>query len=111
MKTFIQPGDIVTMTAPAAKSSGDGVLVGSLFGVAVADAANCAALQIKTGGVATLTRDSADTFAVGDRVYWEDGSSFVTITATSNKLIGVAMEAKSAAAGNIQVRLNGSFTQ
>jgi predicted RecA/RadA family phage recombinase len=38
MRNFIQNGDIITVAAPAAVASGDGVLVGTLFGIAVDDA-------------------------------------------------------------------------
>ena len=39
MKNYVQPGDLITFTAAAAASSGDGVLVNSLFGIASGDAA------------------------------------------------------------------------
>ena len=39
-KNFIQDGRLLTVTAPAAVSSGDMVKVGSVFGVAQNDAAN-----------------------------------------------------------------------
>ena len=38
MKNYVQPGNVVTLIAPANVKSGDGVLVGSLFGVAAYDA-------------------------------------------------------------------------
>lgn len=34
MKNYVQRGDVITATAPANVTSGDGVLVGLLFGVA-----------------------------------------------------------------------------
>ena len=39
MKNFIQPGDSLTVSAPYAVTSGQGVLVGALFGIAAYDAA------------------------------------------------------------------------
>lgn len=40
MKTFIQNGDVITVTAPTGGvASGDGVIVGSLFGIAAFTAA------------------------------------------------------------------------
>ena len=39
MKNFVQPGNTITLTAPYAVASGDGLLVGSIFGVASGSAA------------------------------------------------------------------------
>jgi predicted RecA/RadA family phage recombinase len=39
MKTYVQPGKTITLTAPYAVTSGDGLLVGSIFGVAAGTAA------------------------------------------------------------------------
>lgn len=39
MKNYVQPGESITLTAAAAASSGEGVLVNSLFGIASGDAA------------------------------------------------------------------------
>jgi predicted RecA/RadA family phage recombinase len=38
MRNFVQMGDVVTVTSPATVSSGNGVLIGTLFGVAATDA-------------------------------------------------------------------------
>ena len=38
MKNFIQKGNNITLTAPYNVTSGDGLLVGSAFGVATGDA-------------------------------------------------------------------------
>jgi len=34
MKNYVQPGNTITLTAPYAVASGDGLLVGAIFGVA-----------------------------------------------------------------------------
>ena len=39
MKNFVQPGNTITLTAPYAVASGDGLLVGSIFGIAAGAAA------------------------------------------------------------------------
>ena len=38
MKNYVQPGNTITLTAPYDVASGDGLLVGSVFGVAAGDA-------------------------------------------------------------------------
>ena len=60
MKNFIQPGDTLTLTAPAALSSGDGFQVGSIFAVACADAESGASVEGATKGVFDLTKTSAE---------------------------------------------------
>ncbi len=87
---YIQEGRILTVLAPAAVSSGDGVQVGQIFGVAQRDAANGAEVEIDTMGVYDINKLSTQVWAVGDNVYW-DGSEATTV-ATANLLIGVAME-------------------
>ena len=107
-KTMVSDGCTATVTAPAAVSSGDGVLVGSLFGVAHDDAANGADVVINLTGEYTLPKTSAQAWTVGARIYW-DGTA-ATTTASTNKLIGVAtaVAANPSATGN--VRLSGAFT-
>jgi predicted RecA/RadA family phage recombinase len=39
MKNCVQPGNTITLTAPYAVASGDGLLVGSIFGIAAGAAA------------------------------------------------------------------------
>ena len=39
MKNYVQPGNTITLTAPYAVASGDGLLVGSIFGIAAGAAA------------------------------------------------------------------------
>ena len=39
MKNYVQPGNTITLTAPYAVVSGEGLLVGSIFGVASGTAA------------------------------------------------------------------------
>ncbi|SMF90818.1 Predicted phage recombinase, RecA/RadA family [Azospirillum oryzae] len=108
MKTFIQPGKTVTVAAPYDVASGAGCLVGSLFGVATMDAASGASVDITTCGVYTLAKTSAQAWTVGAKVYWDDTNKVVTTTATSNTLIGCALEAAANPSATGTVRLNGT---
>src|SRR4051812_45718125 len=96
MKNFVQPGDTITLTAPYARTSGQGALVGSIFGIAVNDVANGASGEFLTEGVVDLDKVSAQAWAVGNLIYWDDAAKLSTTVPTSNKLIGVAV----AVAGN-----------
>lgn len=107
MKNFTQSGETLTVTAPYAVSGGNGVLVGSLFGVAAADALNGAAVEVKTKGVFDLVALGTDTASVGAKIYWDNSNRRVTTTATSNTLIGVATAAKGSGATVASVYLDG----
>lgn len=107
MKNFIQSGSIVTVDAPAAVSSGDLVLVGSLFGVASTDAASGAPVEIATEGVFTLPKTSAQAWTVGALIYWNAAAGEATTTASGNTLIGhaVAAAANPSATGTVRLSL------
>lgn len=109
MKTFIQRGENITVSAPAAVTSGAGVLVGSLFGVANGDADNGGDVVLSTVGVYELPKKTADDLAVGETVYWDATNDEVTETITSNIKIGLAIAAAGAGVTTAKIRLNGSF--
>jgi len=91
LKNFIQPGGTVTLTVPSDVSSGDGLLVSSLFGVASGDALSGADVEAVTEGVFDLAKTSAQAWSQGDKVYWDDTNKECTVVAAGNVLIGVAM--------------------
>ena len=109
MKNFVQPGRALAVVTPSGGLvSGQGVLIGNLFGVAAYTAAASAEVEIVVEGVFTLPKPtSAISFAQGDKVYWDNTAMDCTSTSTSNKWIGVATDAASASAATVNVRLNG----
>lgn len=112
MKNFVQPGDVITLAAPAAVASGGGVLVGTIFGIAAFSAANGAPVEVKTTGVFDMdavAHATAQAIAVGEPVYWDATAKKATKTDTSNTKIGVAVAAKASTDGVVRVRLNGAF--
>ncbi|RNF35393.1 DUF2190 family protein [Paracoccus methylarcula] len=92
MKNYIQPGENLTLTMAAAVTSGDGVLVGSIFGVAQGDAAVGDAVVLVRRGVFNLPKVSAEAWSAGDPVYWDDTAKSLTSVATGNQLVGAAVE-------------------
>lgn len=110
MKNFVAVGDTLTITAGADIDSGDGVLVGSIFGVAAGDIANGAEGVINLRGVYDLPKVGSQAWTVGVRVYWT--GTACTTTASTNKLIGVAVAAVGSGAGETtgRVRLSAAFT-
>lgn len=103
MKNYIQPGHAVTLTAPYDVASGDGLLVGSLFGVASANAEQGNPVEARLTGVFELK--ATGTWSVGDKAYWDSAKKLATKTAASNTLIGVAVADSTGNAA--QIRLNG----
>lgn len=106
MKNFIQPGDVMTVTAPYNVSSGDGVLVGSLFGIAAFSALSGADVEINTEGVYDLAKTSAQAWTAGALIYWDNNGRVATTVSTGNKLIGVAAKAADNPSATGAVRLN-----
>lgn len=91
MKNFVQPGRVVTAIAPADVSSGDLVVVGTLFGVAATDAKSGEPVEIVTEGVFTLAKTSAQAWTQGVKVYWDSENKVLTTTASTNLFIGHAV--------------------
>jgi predicted RecA/RadA family phage recombinase len=112
MKNFIQGGDTITLVAPYAVASGAGLLVGSIFGVAITTAAISTSVEAAVTGVFDLAKVGSQAWTVGVRIYWDDTNKYCTTTASTNKLIGVAVAAVGSGAGETtgRVRLSGAFT-
>ena len=82
MKNFVQQGETLTIVAPYAVSAGQGVLVGSLFGIAVNDALIGASVEIRTEGVYEVAKTSALAISQGDALFWDDVLKVVNKTST-----------------------------
>ncbi|MGA0545649.1 DUF2190 family protein [Brevundimonas sp. VNH65] len=109
MRNFIQPGNTLTLPAPADVLSGAGVLIGSIFGVANGDAVSGEPVDLDVVGVFELPKISALAIAIGDKVYWQAAEAAVSKTASGNTYIGVAVSAAANPSAKVQIRLNGSF--
>lgn len=94
MRNYIQEGEAIQVAAPYAVTSGQGVLVGALFGVAAADAASGADVVIATSGIFDITALATDTATVGAKLYWDNGNRRLTTTASTHICAGVATAAK-----------------
>ena len=94
MKNFIAVGDRLTFTAPADIASGEGVLVGTLFGVAeAADSPTARGRAQARPASSTCRRRRARPGPSGAKIYWDDTAKRCTTVATGNTLIGVAVRA------------------
>jgi predicted RecA/RadA family phage recombinase len=113
-KNFLQEGSTLDLKVAAETdavdiASGKGYLVGSIFGVAVADVAVGESGSFQVDGCWSLDKTTGETWSVGQALFWDPSTSKVTTTAGSLKKIGVAIAAASSPATTGSVRLNGSF--
>lgn len=102
MKNFEQPGDALELTAPYARNSGEGALIGAIFGVAVDNVASGARGVFWTEGVFSLAK-ATGAISEGAKVWWDNTNRVITTTATGNQAVGVAVAA--AASGDATVRV------
>lgn len=109
MQNYIQPGNTVSLTAPADVLGGSLVKVGVLCGVAVHDAVSGAAVEVSLDGVFDLAKVSAQAWTEGAAIYMVPGTGLATTAATAgNLLIGAAVAAAANPSATGRVRLNGA---
>ena len=105
---YVQPGEVIELTATGAVASGAGVKVSQRVGVAItAAAASGDKYSVALEGVYNIAAKSTDTMSPGDLVYWDDTAKEVTTTATANTLAGIAFESKGSGTTTLAVKLNG----
>ena len=78
MKNYIGVGNRVTLTAAAVTTSGQPVLIGSLFGIAESAAAIGEPLVLVMNGIYDLTKTASQAWTVGQLIYWDVATSRVT---------------------------------
>lgn len=106
MKNWIQSGSPIELLAPYDRLSGQGLKVGTLFGVATHDALSGAAVQVVTEGVVELNKLSTDVVTQGAALYWDDSAKRLTVTNTSNLFVGHAIAAAGNGVATVQILLS-----
>lgn len=107
MKNFVKHGANIGLTAPYNVTSGGGMLVGSIFGVATGDVASGDEVEASTTGVFDMPKTAGNTFAQGAKVYWNNSTKAMTSTASTNYLVGTAVQAAASGDATVRVRLDG----
>ena len=103
-KNYVQVGNTVRFTAAAAVKSGDVVMQENLAAIAVTDVEKNGVGVGLTTGVFTVKAKAADDIKQGAVVYWSaDGA---TITAGSNKRLGIAWRESGVATETVDVKIN-----
>jgi len=111
MKNYIQNGDMITVTAPVGGvTSGQGLLVGSLFGVIAASVSGGEAVEVATTGVFDLPKDAATVIDPGDRVAWDDTAKEIAQPGVGLYSVGIAVTAAGNGTTAVRVRLDGIAT-
>ena len=106
MQNYAHDGRHVTVPAPAGGvTSGQGVLIGKLFGVAIASASEDDPVVLVTEGVVYLPKASTQTQALGARLYWDAGNGQLTTAATGNEQVAIAVEEAANGTGTVKVKL------
>jgi predicted RecA/RadA family phage recombinase len=108
-KTYIQPGDVVTVTAPAGGvKSGDVLVVGNLIGICNIDAVEGAETELSLTGVWELPKATGQINA-GAAVFFDNVTGHNVVNASGAGLfpLGVAVKAAGTNDATVRVRLNG----
>lgn len=90
MQNFVQPGKFMELVAPYDRLSGQGAKVGAAFGIATVDVLSGATANFLMEGVVTHAKTSAQAWAQGDRIYWDDTNKRCDNVSTVGEFIGVA---------------------
>lgn len=110
MKNFVQNGNFVEFTAPAAIISGQLVKIGDLFGVAVTDIASGGRGNLALSGVfriPKLTAAAGDATVEGGPVYFSAANASVSGASATGPLCGYATEVAAQATTTVKVMLLG----
>ena len=111
MKTYIQTGDVITVPAPAGGiASGEGMIIGNIFGIAAYSAAVGDPLELATTGVYQLPKATAAVLTVGARVAWDNTAKNINVPGTGRFPVGIATEAVGNGMTSVAVRLDGVGT-
>lgn len=108
--TYIQPGDVLNLTAPlGGVTTGVPVQIGQLVVIPQVTAAAGASFAGAVEGVWSVPKVGSQAWTVGAIVYWDDANGYFTTVATGNLQAGVAVEAVGSGAGLTtgKVRLDG----
>ncbi|AGQ38329.1 TPA: DUF2190 family protein [Mannheimia haemolytica] len=104
-KNYIQDGNTVRLTTTKAVTSGDVIVTEDLIAIAVTDAAKNEAVVGLTTGVFSVKAKQADDIKQGAVLYWSEADG-ATITAGSNKRLGIAWKASGTSSATVDVKIN-----
>ena len=104
-KNYVQDGNTVRLTAAKAITSGGVVVSEDLIAIAITDAAKGEPVIGLTTGVFTVKAKQADDIKQGAVLYWSDTDG-ATITAGTNKRLGIAWKDSGTSSAEVDVKIN-----
>ena len=108
MKNHVQKGDVITVPTPAGGiASGEGLIIGNIFGIAAYAAAVGDPLELATTGVYQLPKATAAVLTVGARVAWDNTAKKINVPGTRRFPVGISTEAAGNGITSVAVRLDG----
>ena len=104
-------GESLAYPVNSAVASGDFVVLGGIIGVAETDAklGDDTLYYATIRHIGVFRGTTADAVTVGAAIYLASGATYgtaLTTTVGSNELVGYAVKAKGAVAGDVHVRIN-----
>jgi predicted RecA/RadA family phage recombinase len=108
MGRYIQPGDVVTLTAPSGGFTvGTPKMIGSILVMPLVTGAEGVAVACQVSGVVLGTKTSAQAWTEGQKIFWNVSTSKFDSDSTTGALVGVAVVAADNPSSEGYVRLNG----
>lgn len=101
---YAQEGKVINVTLEADVTVGDVVVFGDIVGVANVSGLIGELIGLSIYGVWEMTAKTEDVVTVGAKLYWDDTAKELTTTETDNTLAGLAVTAKTAVAGVVNVK-------
>jgi predicted RecA/RadA family phage recombinase len=75
VKNLTRDERVLELVAPHAVAGGGGMKIGAIFGVAVVGASQGVTVEVATAGIHDLPKVTAQAWAVGEAVFWDDHRS------------------------------------
>lgn len=95
-RNYVQPGETLTLIAPRNVTSGQGMLVGGIFAVALANAAAGAPVEARRVGVFDMAK-ATGSWTQGQKLYWDNTAFNLTTNASGTTLVGAAAQTQASA--------------
>jgi len=109
--TYQEDGTVIDIAeAPYTVTAGQALKVGMIVGIALGDATISTPVTVKRTGVFLVAKTSAQAWAQGQGVYWNDGSRVFTTSGTGGIYVGFAAVAADNPSSTGYVCLTGSVT-
>lgn len=103
---YVQPGDIIKLTAPSGGvTAGTPVKIGRFFGVPAQSALVGEKFSLGIEGVYTIPKVSTEIWVEGTVAYYNTGSALATSTSTTAMLIGLCVEPAASGSTTAKIKL------